>query len=175
MLRSLISDLKRFADEDFPTSNVSNYLKELEIPSVHLKKFRILDSNLYTRNLVYRDKSFELMLICWPPNAETPIHGHEGEKCWSKVEEGKLRISEYIEKSRDPLLLEKTEERDCKPGYLDGPAKIHSVKNISIDFSTSLHLYAKPYDACDTYDLKNNKMGRKYLKYYSIDGIISSN
>ena len=175
MLRSLIRNLKRFAKEDFPVSNVSNYLQGLEVNSLRLKKFRIRDNNLYTRNLVYRDKSFELMLICWPPNAETPIHGHEGEKCWSRVEEGKLRISEYTEKSRNPLLLEKTKEIDCKPGYLDGPARIHSVKNISIGFSTSLHLYAKPYDACDTYDLKNNKMGRKDLKYYSIDGTISSN
>ena len=45
------------------------------------------------------------------------------------------------------------DELSCDPGYLDGPADLHSVKNTSEDFATSLHIYAKPYDACDIYDL----------------------
>ena len=53
---------------------------------------------------------------------------------------------------------------------MDGPADIHSVRNISNDFATSLHVYAKPYDACDIYDLEKGRIERKKLGYFSING-----
>ena len=40
-------------------------------------------------------------------------------------------------------------------GFLDGPAEIHSVENIFNEPAVSLHIYAKPFDACDIYDLEN--------------------
>ena len=34
----------------------------------------------------------------------------------------------------------------CEPGFLDGPADIHSVANLTNEYAVSLHVYAKPYD-----------------------------
>ena len=60
----------------------------------------------------------------------------------------------------------------CSPGFLDGPADIHSVENLFDKFATSLHVYAKPYDACDIYDTDNGKIERMKLSYYSNNGVI---
>ena len=84
------------------------------------------------------------MLVCWPPHISAPIHGHEGEKCWARVQTGELKICNYVEINRDPLSLEKIQEFECPPGFLDGPADIHSVENLSDSFATSLHIYANP-------------------------------
>ena len=54
----------------------------------------------------------------------------------------------------------------------DGPADIHSVENITGEFATSLHVYAKPYDACDIYDIEKGTVDRIKLSYHSIDGIL---
>ena len=114
------------------------------------------------------------MVVCWPPKISAPIHGHEGEKCWARVEDGELQISNYEKVSSNPLELIKTKQRSCLPGYLDGPAEIHSVENLTNEFATSLHVYARPYDACDVYDLEKGTVNRLKLGYHSIDGVLCS-
>ena len=172
MIKILISNLRKFAKQDFPITEVSNYLQNLNINDKSLKKYTFLEKNFYTRNLIHRENDFEIMLICWPPNTFAPIHGHEGEKCWARVEEGNLQISNYEEISTDPLELKLIKKLSCNPGFLDGPADIHSVENLSEDFATSLHIYAKPYDACDIYNIDQSKIERMKLSYYSNDGNI---
>ena len=81
MIETLINELKSFARKDFPVSEVSNYLQSLAINDNSLKQYIFLSKKIYTRNLIHREKDFEILLICWPPNTDSPIHGHEGEKC----------------------------------------------------------------------------------------------
>ncbi len=172
MIESVINKLKEFAKEDFPVTTVSSYLLGLDISSDELKKYDLRVDEHYTRNLIHRDADFEIMVICWPPNTSAPIHGHEGEKCWARVQTGQLRICNYEEVSSKPLKLKKIQEIDGSAGFLDGPADIHSVENIYNDHATSLHVYARPYDACDTYDIDRAIVERIKLSYHSIDGII---
>ena len=112
------------------------------------------------------------MLVCWPPHISAPIHGHEGEKCWARVQTGELKICNYVEKNRDPLSLEKIQEFECPPGFLDGPAEIHSVENLSDSFATSLHIYAKPYEECELFDTERGTVTKAKMDYHSIDSVL---
>ena len=172
MIESVINILKEFAKEDFPVTKVTSYLLDLDLSRGELKKYDHRADDHYTRNLIHRDVDFEIMVICWPPNTSAPIHGHEGEKCWARVETGQLRICNYEEVSSKPLKLNKIQELDGSPGFLDGPADIHSVENISNNFATSLHVYSRPYDSCDIYDIDRAIVERIKLSYHSIDGIV---
>ena len=172
MVEELVSSLQKFAKEDFPIIKVSKYLQNLSLNDNSLNDYVFYNKEFYTRNLIHREKNFEIIAICWPPKTDAPIHGHEGEKCWARVESGNLLIGNYEKFSNSPLGLKMINELSCGAGYLDGPADIHSVKNISEDFATSLHIYAKPYDACDIYDLEKGIIERKKLGYFSIDGKI---
>ena len=58
----------------------------------------------------------------------------------------------------------------AKKGYLDGPADIHSVENISNDIAVSLHVYASPFDSCDIYDMETGVKNRIQLQYHSMFG-----
>jgi|TARA_B100001245_G_C22663158_1_gene324918 predicted metal-dependent enzyme (double-stranded beta helix superfamily) len=172
MIEAVIERLKEFAHQDFPVPEVSSYLLNLNLDENEIKKYSFHKENYYTRNLIHKDTDFELMVICWPPNTSAPIHGHEGEKCWARVQEGQLQICNYEEISSDPLELKMIQELSCSPGFLDGPADIHSVENLSDKFAISLHVYAKPYDACDIYDTYNGKIERMKLGYHSNNGVI---
>jgi len=172
MIETLINDLRQFAKEDFPVDEVSTYLEKISLNDKELKKYSLFEEKFYTRNLIHREKDFEIMVICWPPNTCAPIHGHEGEKCWARVENGNLQICNYKEISSDPAKLKMIKKHSCDPGFLDGPADIHSVANLTNEFSISLHVYAKPYDACDLYDIEKEKVERIKLSYYSVKGDI---
>ncbi|MDE0585774.1 MAG: cysteine dioxygenase family protein [Planctomycetota bacterium] len=51
----------------------------------------------YTRNLVACRESFELLILCWKPGQQSPIHDHAGQNCWMSVLEGQLEEIHYSE------------------------------------------------------------------------------
>jgi hypothetical protein len=52
-------------------------------------------------------------------------------------------------------------------GHVDGPADIHAVETVGAD-AVSLHVYVKPYDECDIYDLERGVIRRVRLGYDSV-------
>mmetsp|Transcript_32952 Transcript_32952/g.75894 ORF Transcript_32952/g.75894 Transcript_32952/m.75894 type:complete len:159 (-) Transcript_32952:749-1225(-) len=55
----------------------------------------------YTRNLVATDgKHFTLLLLCWNPGHESPIHNHPCDGCWMKVVKGTVQECRYEESSQ---------------------------------------------------------------------------
>ena len=168
----LIQRLKRFSENDFPVSSVSKYLKDYRLSVDDKKKYCFFKDDKYTRNLVFKNDTFEVLLLCWRPGHTAPIHGHEGEKCWARIEHGQLKFRNYHLLSKKPLELKFKDKIVGRDGYLDGPADVHSVENVFDMDAVSLHVYAKPYDSCEVYDLKENKTKRIKLNYYSMFGEI---
>ena len=122
----------------------------------------------YTRHLVFKNAAVELLVLCWGRGSRAPIHGHEGELCWARVERGRLRFASYRELSRDPLTLAPVGHPfEGGPGHVDGPADIHAVETVGED-AVSLHVYVKPYDECDIYDLPGGVVRRVRLTYDSV-------
>tara|TARA_B100000965_G_scaffold395141_1_gene408241 strand:- start:195 stop:713 length:519 start_codon:yes stop_codon:yes gene_type:complete len=171
-MKSFIESLKSLSKKNFPVNEVSDLILKSQFTTNLLKKYSHFSKTSYTRNMIYKNSDFEVLLICWSKGQMAPIHGHEGEKCWFKVISGELKIYNYKIESTNPLKLKKIEKINAPAGYLDGPADIHSIKNNNKEPVTTLHVYAKPYDICDIYDLKKNQIQRKKMNYYSIDGII---
>ena len=171
-MESLIKNIKMFAEQNFPVEEVSSYLFNLDIPREKLENYCHFNNGFYTRNLVHKERDFEILVVCWPAGQTAPIHGHEGEKCWARVQIGTLQICNYEQKSLNPLLLERVEKVLGGPNYLDGPADIHSVENLSSESAISLHIYARPFDSCDVYNLKDNKIDRLKMQYYSKFGYL---
>ena len=142
---NLINQLKTFAVEDFPIGKVSEYLNNYSISNENFNDYIHFKDEKYCRNLIHKEADFEIMLVCWKAGQVAPIHGHEGEKCWMRVESGALQISNYTLESIDPLLLNMADQIKGETGHLDGPAEIHSVENVYSEDAVSLHVYAKPF------------------------------
>ena len=168
-MNDLISQLKKYALEDYPIPLVTEFLNEYKLPDKELNDYLHFKDNKYARNLVYKDKDFEILIVCWHPEQIAPIHGHEGEKCWMRVELGSLNICNYKLESIDPLFLNIVNQIKGDAGFLDGPAEIHSVENAFDEDAISLHVYTKPFSECDIYNLDTGKIDRVELAYDSID------
>lgn len=172
-INEFIGRLNQFASRGFPVHEVHDFLQESTVSQPELESYLFYDSKQYTRNLVHKSEEFELLAICWQPGQEAPVHGHEGEKCWSVVEMGKLRFTNYLEipfsHSVDVKVLS---TQIGEPGHIDGPADIHKVENPFERPAVSLHLYSYPFPACDIYDLENHRKERKTLGYFSKYGVL---
>lgn len=111
------------------------------------QKYALFDSNkLYTRNLISTDhKNYTLLLLCWNPKQESPIHDHPCDGCWLKVLEGGIREVRY---DRD---LNPFSQIDCQKGelsYITDNVGYHKVGNPTKSPAVTLHLYAPPFQSC---------------------------
>jgi len=167
-LEHFIEELHGFAARGFPVREVRQYLKGNLLPLNELQPYVFVAVEQYTRNLIYKSSEFELMVVVWSAGQAAPIHGHEGEKCWARVESGELLFTNYREHSAgDSFRLETISQQFGGPGYLDGPADIHKVENTSTQPAITLHLYSRPFEACDIYGIENHRKLRKRLGYFS--------
>ena len=86
-----------------------------------------------------------------------------------------MRFTAYRQISEDPLTLEQVgEPLEGGAGFLDRPADLHLVENPE-EFGedvVTLHLYSKPYDACDVYYSMTGPKRRAQLVCDSVHSVI---
>ena len=167
-MEKLISQLKEYARQDFPVPEISKLLRQYILSETDLNDYKKFKIDKYARHLVHKDDDFEIIIVCWQAGQKAPIHGHEGEKCWMRVEAGALQVCNYQLDSEKPLTLSMLDLVKGEKGYLDGPAEINSVENVFEQPAVSLHIYAKPFAECDIYCLDTGTIKKVELVYDSM-------
>ena len=129
-MENLINEIKKLSKHDFPEDDVYDLLEGSRLSQKDIQDYILFNPDKYTRHLIHREESFELLVMCWRPGQKAPVHGHEGEKCFMRVEKGTLQFTNYTLESTTPLRLTISDTVKGDPGFLDGPADLHSVENI---------------------------------------------
>jgi cysteine dioxygenase len=127
---------------------ISNINKLMPLKSLKYIKQLLIDNNItnwdkykkqtnyYYKNIVYKDKYYEIVLISWKKDVITPIHDHPKNGCILKVLEGQLSEDYYDNGKIINKLLNKNDI-----AYRDGGEK-HTIK--ALENSYSLHIYSPP-------------------------------
>ena len=104
-------------------------------------------TNKYNSTTLYRNDYFEIRLLCWKPQQETPKHSHPKNGCLMKILEGKLIEEKFVNDSSIKTVYKKDEV-----GYIKA-SELHILKNLDTD-SVSLHLYSPSgfYDTIQNID-----------------------
>lgn len=178
-VHNLADGLREISDENFTCEGVYHFLESNPVEPDSIQRFLHWSDNFYTRNLIYRDERFELMAICWRSGQVSKIHDHADQKCWMTVPIGKLLGQNFaiIEKDagRGHCKLTATDkfemsESQCAKVELEEP--VHQILNLA-EFNAdavSLHIYSKPYGACNSYCPDTDTFKEVPLSYTSIDG-----
>lgn len=170
-MSEFVEKLNKFSYKNFPEDEIYKMLQNNPFPIELLEPYIFYSDIRYTRNLIHKAPDFELILMCWNAGQYSAIHGHEGQKCWMRVEKGALEFTDYQEEpGSSSKMLKKINVKTGKFGFIDGPALIHKVANTSGNQAISLHIYASPFDQCDIYDLDLNQKKKLPLGYHSIHG-----
>jgi cysteine dioxygenase len=141
------------------------------------RRWALFDKDCYTRNLVHRDEQFELLLLCWDADQASPIHNHEGQRCWMAVLEG--QVSETLfhlakDEGLSPVPLTAGNSRICVPGqvaFITDEIALHEIASAGGKPAVSLHLYAQPFATCQVYDRESGRISVRQLSYYSVCGV----
>lgn len=178
---TLVEHLKAIPEESFGIESVDRVLTRVDLELESLVPFTHTREGAYTRNLIYRDSLFEVLLLCWAPGQETPVHNHRGQLGWMVVTQGKLTVVNYkrLRCSHECHKAERFSEMvadrilTASEGFLchvrEGET-VHQIRNEGPEPATSLHIYSRPIDSCVIYDVVNKTCRDKTLKNFTVFG-----
>jgi len=102
----------------------------------------------YARNSLYCGMNFEILILCWKPNQQSPIHDHAQSSCAFKVIEGTATETKYDNElhcqGQRRLLLGDT----CTTEGKD----IHRIANLEDGNLITVHVYSPPLSNISLYD-----------------------
>ena len=171
-ISELINRLHDCDDEE----ECKKLVKLIDIPLDEYGPYMHFSSKHYTRNCIARTDRFELLLLCWEHEQETPIHCHNEQECWVYVVEGsfaELRYSKDIKQQEGLELKNELSLNEERISYMNDDMGFHSLINTNPNGrSMSLHLYMSPIDECRVYNEGREEFELKELEYYSYQGKI---
>lgn len=135
------------------------------------ERYLRFDERTYTRNKVARNEWFELLVLCWSPDQESPVHDHAGQDCFMGILSGRMEETHFaFPKPGQTGALVETRSRVFEAGsvaYIHDSIALHRVRPVG-GRAVSLHLYARPIDVCNVYELESSLVLARQMIYHSV-------
>ena len=183
-----VEGIRRLSQGIITKQKIYDYLVAYEIRKPDLERYKLWLEERHTRMKIFRNDMIELMLICWPIGAITPLHTHNGQLGWMTMIEGKLVVENYRKISCNKSENEQVVGLDCLAGAtqiemqhletelavpggplntVDKKQTIHRIINRKEwnEPAVSMHVYSRPIDSCVVFDLDSQRCFRRDLKY----------
>lgn len=177
-IQNLQLDLVREFERDPRGSRVARILGEYTSGHDDWRRYALFDPEYYTRNLVARNEHYEMLILCWNPGQESPIHNHAGQNCWMAILDGRMEETLFSfphGRTAGPLTARKS--RIYEPGqvaFINDDIALHRVRPVAGSRGISLHLYAKPIDVCMVYEESSGRVVESRLVYHSVEGVVAA-
>ena len=183
-----VDGIRRLSEGLITKQKIYDYLVTYAIRNEDIATFEQWLPDRHTRNKIFRNDMIEVMLICWPIGAVTPLHTHNGQLGWMVMLQGKLVVENYRKVNCNRPENQQVVGMDCLAGatalemeHLDnelaipgGPLNtvdktqtIHRIRNLAEwnERAMSIHVYSKPIDSCVVFDMDGQRCFRRDLKY----------
>lgn len=170
-------------EPQFTHQGVLDYLRAHPVDPATLHPYLFFSPEKYTRNLILRTPLFELIAICWEAGQVSAVHNHRGQSCWMAISYGKVQVQNFRLVHRDEAAgacrLEPTTRfliDAAAPCEVDPEEPIHLVANLAAFASraVTLHIYSRPFDTCEVYDLKAGSYNDVQLSNATEFGVVTS-
>jgi len=174
-----VKSLSAIPAKDFSLENVQTFVIQNHVRPDSLEKYIFFSKGCYTRNLIFKNDLFECMTICWEIGQFSRIHNHRDQNCWMSAPIGRLKIQNFRVEDRHAIAdhsgtcrLAPTdiyEMNAANPVYVNPLEPVHQVLNLPEynQRAVSIHIYSKPFDSCEVYQLEKGTYGDVPLHYTS--------
>lgn len=174
-LQTLVRTLDRVLREPAGTGTpkVASLLAAYAAENDDWREFSRFREECYSRNLVGACGLFELLVLCWQPGQVSPIHDHQGQRCWMAVLEGGMRETQFHEASRGPLREGRTAVLQAgQVAYIHDDIALHEIAPAEQSSGVTLHLYSRPIRECKIFDRVTAQVSVRGLVYHSVEGVL---
>jgi cysteine dioxygenase len=157
-----------------PVSSLTNerlmeLTRRLAISAELIESRTCFAANTYTRNLVCRTPTFELLVLCWRPGHESTIHDHAGSLNAISVHRGELTSRLFVPAAGRPAgsgPVQLLAEERVSPGGRTGVDRggIHQLANTAAEDLVTVHVYAPPLKELVVYFTDSAETERRSLR-----------
>ena len=146
----------------------NHIIRSINLSASDFDQYCSWSDDCYTRNCVFENENFQIILLCWCIGQATPIHDHGGEECWVKVIDGELKETVYKQNETKELKVVKSAIAKVNDvTYMKDFMGFHKLENIADKRSLTLHIYAKPIHTCNTFDEISKTFVSKKMRYHT--------
>lgn len=143
---------------------INSWLSNVDISRLDLEPYIGFKEGNYWRHRVCRNDAVEMLVICWRPGQQTPIHDHNGSHGVVRVQEGLMWETIFTFDGVKGLCYDNG--RECPTGTVTGAdvPDIHRLGNPedSRQDLITVHVYAPPLGVLKTY-----KVGSSQVDFYT--------
>jgi cysteine dioxygenase len=187
-VEQFVDGIRRLSEGLITKQKIYDYLVTYAIRDEDIAKFEQWLPDRHTRNKIFRNDMIEVMLICWPIGAVTPLHTHNGQLGWMVMLQGKLVVENYRKVNCNRPENQQVVGMDCLAGAtalemehlenelaipggplntVDKTQTIHRIRNLAEwnERAMSIHVYSQPIDSCVVFDMDGQRCFRRDLKY----------
>lgn len=174
-----VKNLAAIQTKDFTLENVQNYVMQHHVRPETLDQYLHFSKGCYTRNLIFKNDLFECMTICWEIGQFSRVHNHRDQNCWMSAPIGRLKVQNFRVEDRHSsgdhsgtchlVPTDIYEMNSANPVYVNPLEPVHQVLNLAEynQRAVSIHIYSKPFDSCEVYQLEKGTYGDVPLHYTS--------
>jgi predicted metal-dependent enzyme (double-stranded beta helix superfamily) len=131
-------------------AQLKDWVTKLDLRNIAIEPSICFSCEHYQRQLLYRDSSFEIILVCWKPGQFSPIHNHGDSLNVTRVYRGTLTSRIFAD---NDLTTEKYSPKLVEEKYLQKDElaevnrfQIHQLANTSTENLVTFNVYAKPLE-----------------------------
>ena len=153
--------------------NVIQVLKDLSVTELDWSDYLFETKDRYSRNLVFQNDSFMLLLLVWPKGVSSKVHDHPSDGCWVAGINGEIAESRYFMASNGRIQKSKVNYYS-KGGitWMHDCLGFHKVENASTtEVAVTLHVYSPPVKECTVFEENSNRGKLVKPTFDSIQGV----
>jgi len=170
-LERFILEMGRQPVDELTHDRLQRLVHRLDLSGDLIETRTCFAADAYTRNLVCRTPSFELLVLCWRPGHESTIHDHCGSLNAITVHRGALTSRIFapapgVPAGSGPVVLDHCDTFKPGGGWTGVDRHgIHQLANTGTEDLVTVHVYAAPLTTLNVYSLDSPEVAVRSLRY----------
>ena len=168
-LAKLINVLKNDCSVMNP-ARMQDILNRLAVTAKEVQPHALFSEKRYARNLVYKDREFEIMIMCWKAGQRSSIHDHAGSLGGIRILQGELTECLFERAANGMIKSLSSADYAIEDTRVEETSLVHQISNLQAENGTtvSVHIYIPPLVRMNVYSLEDPAVRNILPQYFSL-------
>jgi cysteine dioxygenase len=151
-------------------ARMQDILNRLVVTTDEVQPHAVFSAKRYARNLVYKDRQFEIMIMCWNAGQRSSIHDHAGSLGGIKILQGELTECLFGRAANGMIKSLSSAEYATEEARVEETSLIHQISNLQAGNgkTVSVHIYIPPLVRMNVYSLEDPAVRNILPQYFSL-------
>jgi len=151
-------------------ARMQDILDRLVVTTEAARPHALFADTRYARNLVHKDRHFEIMIMCWKAGQRSSIHDHAGSLGGIKILQGELTESLFGRAANGMIKSLSSADYAIEDTRVEETALIHQISNLQAETgkTVSVHIYVPPLVRMNVYSLEDPAVRNILPQYFRL-------